>query len=126
MDYKEQVNEIIAKLKIAFGLDRWTISVRVSRNDVIGINDGFATTDAKYKTAAIDIAPDLEPDRMEHVVYHEMMHVALAEFLAPIRLFAHSLPLKQKEHLDSIIDYEGERFIEQMVPGLINGKSTEE
>lgn len=126
MDYQEQVNVLVAKLKVEFGLDRWTIGVRVSRNEVIGTNDGFATTDAKYKSASIDIAPGLEPDRMEHVVYHEMMHVAMAEFIAPLHLFAHSLSLKQKEYLDSIIDYEAERFIEQMVPGLINSKSTEE
>jgi len=126
MDYQEQVNEIISRLKVAFGLDRWAISVRVSRNDVIGINDGFATTDAKYKTAAIDVAPGLEPDRMKHVIYHEMMHVALAEFKAPLLLFAYTLPGKQKEYLESILDYEEERLIEQMVNGLINSKSTEE
>jgi hypothetical protein len=118
MDYKERVNAIVAKLK-CLGLADWTIAVGTERNEAIGINDGYARHDAKYRSGIIDIAPALDDERLTHVVYHEMLHVVLSDFLAPLRLFGHSLEPRQKEYLESIIDYNEERFIESIVPGLI-------
>ncbi len=119
-DYSDKVNGLVAKLKEPLGLKHWTIGVAIGRNEALGFyNDGFARTDAKYCNATLDIAPDLEADRLTHVVYHEMLHVALAEFKAPLALFAYTLSAKQKEYLDALIDYQEERLIEQVVPGLI-------
>lgn len=115
----DDANKLVEKLKPQLGLERWTIAVGVGRTERLGINDGFATTDGKYRNAVIDLAPDLEPERLVHVVYHEMLHVALAEFRCPLVLFAQSLPRAQGEYLLSLLDYQEERLIEQLVPGLI-------
>lgn len=119
MDTVERVNQLVEKLKPQLGLDRWTIAVGVGRNERIGINDGYATSDSKYRDAIIDVAPDLDGGRLVHVVYHEMLHLALAEFKEPILLFARSLPKAQRDFLLSLVDYQEERLIEQLVPGLI-------
>lgn len=118
MDYKERATAIVTKLK-CLGLDSWTIAIGTERSEALGTNDGFARHDAKYRSAIIDIAPGLDDERLTHVVYHEMFHVVLSDFLAPLRLFAHSLEKRQKEYFESIIDLQEERFIESIVPGLI-------
>jgi hypothetical protein len=117
-DYAGKVNAYVATLRIVLGLEAWTIAVRTGRNEDIGINDGLASSDAKYKSAYIDIAGDLDPDRLRHVVMHEMLHVALQDLTAPLKLFGETLKGRQREYLDSLIDYHEERLIERMAQSL--------
>lgn len=115
------VNAQVDRWAERLGLDgyRVQVSIRPLRDDPDGRVNGECTSDARYLTASITLAPHLVDDALgRHTVAHELAHVLLAELAAVAEHLINQLapaagPLAQEMWHDA-----QERTIERLVRAL--------
>jgi hypothetical protein len=105
--------------RIAFGLAEWDIFF--CDHDSPGNDDktdGFCELDTRYLRATITIRRGLKPDRMKAVIFHEMLHVALAFLSQAVEYIQELVPKRLRRKAERWYMDAEEQTIERLTRAL--------
>lgn len=125
-----KVDRVIAYAKKIYSLEQWHIYRRVWDDKVEtpdeGYSDGYCRPNTKYLMATLDVAGDLDDERLVHVVMHEMAHVLLAEMAIDASKAVDALPKKERKPYRWMLDRGEERVCEMLARGVLSSISVED
>jgi hypothetical protein len=118
------IREYAHALVDAFGLDEWTIYVRVVRHfseeDTERVApghrlDGQSNVNTRYLSAAVDLSADLDPNGGGDVtVCHEFLHVLQGPVLTAMDRIMELVPPRLQNHALELFTDGNEQFVERL------------
>jgi hypothetical protein len=118
--YKDKIHNLTDYFQSLFHLQAWDVYTRVLPAEHMPIknSDGYYHAQHSYLTAKIDVAEDLDDERLVRVVAHEMAHVLFSPMDSA---FASSLELldeKKRERESIAFTHATEQVIQMLSKGL--------
>jgi Zn-dependent peptidase ImmA (M78 family) len=117
--YKDKIHALTDHFQDLFRLNHWDVYVRTLPSELMQDGaDGYYHAQHSYLVAKIDIAEDLDDERLVRVVAHEMAHVLLSPLDSAVASTIQLLPEKMRERESIAYNHAEEQVIQMLSGGL--------
>lgn len=117
-NYFERTEELTAKYMELFGLS-WNVYLSVKPQHKMPEGaDGYIDINYPYIKAYIDIVEELDPQRLERVVSHEVAHILLAPMADVFYRVVERTPKGERKWLTELFDAAQEQVCELLSRGV--------
>jgi hypothetical protein len=117
--YKDKIHALTDYFQDLLQLNHWDIYSRTLPSEFMPAgSDGFCKVQHSYLIATIDIAEDLDDDRLTRVVAHEMAHVLFSPMDSAAADTIGLLSEKQRPREATIYHHAAEQVTQMLSKGL--------